>query len=47
MSYSDYTRALLEISRQQREGIIDLELSLKLEKFCKELHNIWKEKVNK
>ncbi|AZU99751.1 hypothetical protein DK2_000043 [Bacillus phage DK2] len=47
MSYSDLTRALLEISRQQREGLIDLDLSVKLEKFCKELHIIWKEKVNK
>jgi len=42
-----YAEALLLINKQHRNGEIDTETSVKLHKFCKELHLIWKEKKTK
>ena len=44
MNYIDYASALLEINKQHRNGDIDDDMSVKLHVFCKELHELWKEK---
>lgn len=44
MNYIKYAEALLLINKQHREGEIDDLTSTKLHNFCKELHEIWKEK---
>lgn len=47
MDFIKYAEALLLINKQHRNGEIDDDTSVKLHNFCKELHNIWREKVGK
>jgi len=47
MDHLTYAEAILEISRQKREGEITEDLAKKLLTFCEQLHMLWKEKVSK